>query len=88
MALVLVALAGLLTIAQWRQMDELMRGMSQECGNLSFYLVMLLGGGWAMLAHLGLATAPAPLDWLTMFLGLTLVAAFIAVGRRGMLMPR
>ena len=88
MALVLVALAGLLTIAQWRQMDELMRGMSQECGNLSFYLVMLLGGGWAMLAHLGLATAPAPLDWLTMFLGLTLVAAFLAVGRRGMLMPR
>ncbi len=87
-ALVLIALAGLLTLAQWRQMDELMRGMSQECGNLSFYLVMLIGGGWAMLAHLGRATAPAPLDWLTMFLGLALVAAFIAVARRGMLMPR
>lgn len=65
-----------------------MRGMSRECGNLSFYLVLIVGGGWAMLARLGFANALAPLDWLTMFFGFALVAALIAVGRRGLLRLR
>lgn len=86
--LALFAVSTLLTVSMWRRMDELMRGMSRECGNLSFYLLALVGGGWAMLAHLGFTSAPAPLDWLTMFTALTLLASFIAVGRRGMLLPR
>jgi hypothetical protein len=48
-------------------------------------LVLALGGGWAMLAHLGFVAAPAPLDWLTMFTILMFVAAFIAAGRRKLL---
>ena len=83
-----IAVSVLLTARVWRHMDELMRGMSRECGNLSFYLLLLVGGTWAMLAHLGFAAAPAPLDWLTMFTALTLLASFVAVGMRGMLRPR
>jgi hypothetical protein len=87
-ALGLVAVSVLLTALVWRHMDELMRGMSRECGNISFYLLLLVGGMWAMLAHLGFAAGPAPLDWLTMFTALTLLASFIAVGMRGMLRQR
>jgi hypothetical protein len=87
-ALGLIAVSVLLTALMWRHMDELMRGMSRECGNISFYLLLLVGGTWATLAHLGFAAAPAPLDWLTMFTALTLLASFVAVGMRGMLRPR
>ena len=87
-ALALVAACVGVTALMWRHMDELMRDMSRQCGNLSFYLLLLVGGLWVMLAHLGYAAAPAPLDWLTMFTALTLLASFIAVGLRGMLMPR
>jgi hypothetical protein len=87
-ALALIAVSVLLTALMWRHMDELMRGMSRECGNISFYLLLLVGGTWATLAHLGFAAAPAPLDWLTMFTALMLLASFVAVGLRGMLRPR
>ena len=41
-----------------------------------------------MLAHLGYTAAPAPLDLLSLFYVLVLVASFIIIGRRGMLAPR
>jgi len=78
----------LLSIPAYRASDELMRAISLEAGALSFGLVMLIGGGWAMLAHLGYTAAPAPIDWLSLFYALILIASFIAVGRRGMLGPR
>ena len=59
-----------------------------ETGNVAYYLILLVGGGWAILAHLDFAPPPAPLDWLTMLFGLALVASFVASGRRGMLVPR
>lgn len=77
-----------LTLLQWRHMDELMRRVTTETGNMTYYLLLLVGGGWAILAHLGYARAPTPLDWLTMLFGLVLLASFIAAGRRGMLAPR
>lgn len=86
--LTLVAASGVLSIMQWRRMDELSRTLSIECGNWSLYLLLIAGGGWAMLAHLGFVTGPAPLDWLTMLFALMLVASFIATGRRGLLQQR
>ena len=77
-----------LTVNQWRHMDELMRNVATETGNVAYYLILLVGGGWAILAHLDFAPPPAPLDWLTMLFGLALVASFVASGRRGMLVPR
>ena len=61
-ALVLIAVLMVLGIAVWRLSDELERTLSHEAATLAFYLILLLGGGWAMLAHLGFAPAPAPLD--------------------------
>lgn len=86
-ALALSAVSGLLCLALWRHMDELKRALSQESTNWAFYLLLAVGGGWAMLAHLGFAARPAPLDWLTMFSGFMLVASFIVTGRRGLLRP-
>lgn len=83
--LVLLAVATALSIAVWRLMDELDRTLSQEAGNIAFYLILLFGGGWAMLARLGFVAAPAPLDWLTMFTFIIFVASFVAVGRRKLL---
>jgi hypothetical protein len=83
--LVLSAVTAWLSIAAWRLMDELDRTLSYETGNMAFCLAALLGGGWAVLAHLGLFAAAAPLDWLTMFTLVAFVASFIATGRRKLL---
>lgn len=77
-----------LSIPAYRLSDELMRAINLEGGALSFELTVLIAGGWAMLAHLGYAAGPASLDLLTLFYVVVLLASFIAVGRRGMLMPR
>lgn len=81
-ALVLIAVLVALGIAAWRLTDELGRTLSHETGNMAFYLILVLGGGWAMLAQLGFVAGPAPLDWLTLFTVLMFVASFVAVGRR------
>jgi hypothetical protein len=84
-ALLLIAVLAVLGNATWRLSDELGRTLSHEAANMAFYLMLVLGGGWAMLAHLGLVAGPAPLDWLTLFIVLLFVASFIAVGRRKLL---
>ncbi|MFA6113345.1 MAG: hypothetical protein WC729_05120 [Sphingomonas sp.] len=84
-ALVLIAILTVLGVAVWRLSDELGRTLSYEAGNMAFYLILVVGGGWAMLAHLGFVAGPAPLDWLTLFTVLLFVASFIAVGRRRLL---
>jgi hypothetical protein len=86
--LVLLAAAAALSIACWRQMDELDRTLSYEAGTMAFYLILLLGGGWAALAHLGFVPAAAPLDWLTMLVVVSFPASFIALGRRSLLTTR
>ncbi len=83
-----LVLGTLLAIPSYRHSDELMRAVNLEAGALAYGLVLLVVGSWAMLAHLGYAAGPAPLDLLTLFYVLGLLASFIATGRRGMLMPR
>src|SRR5690606_36225557 len=75
------------TLFLWRGMDEMMRTMSRECGNVSFYLVLLVGGPWAVLAQIGFTAAPAPIDWLTMFTALPLLASAVIAARRGLSAP-
>lgn len=53
--LVLLSIATGLTIALWPLLDEFPRTMSRETGNAAFYLIVVIGGGWAILAHLVLA---------------------------------
>jgi hypothetical protein len=83
-----VALLGIeigLTRMIWPLIDELSQTLSRESGNAAYYLIVLVGGGWAILAHLGFVPAPAPLDWLTMFTVIVLAASTIVVARRGLL---
>lgn len=77
-----------LSVMVYRIGDELMLAVNLEAGALSYGLLLLVVGLWAALAHLGYVAAPAPLDLLTLFYVLVLVASFIAVGRRGMLVIR
>ena len=50
--------------------------------------MFLIGGGWALLAHAGMVVAPQPLDWLTMFAAILLLATYWVCGVRGLLNPR
>lgn len=83
-----LAIGTVLSVMAYRLSDELMLAVNLEGGALSYGLVFVLVGGWAMLAHLGYVAGPAPLDLLSLFYVLVLVASFIAVGRRGMLTVR
>lgn len=76
------------SVMVYRACDELMLAVNLEAGALTYGLVLMVVGGWAMVAQLGLVVAPAPLDLLSMFYVLVLAASFIAVGRRGMLTVR
>lgn len=77
-----------LAAAQWRLMDELLRRTSSEGGNFAYYLTLLFGGGWALLAYLGFVAGPGHLDWITLISVATLAGTFIAAGKRGLLNPR
>lgn len=83
-----IVIGSVLSLSVYRACDELMREINLEAGALSYGLVMLVAGTWAILAHLGYMAAPAPLDLLSLFYVLVLLASFIVVGWRGMLMPR
>ncbi|WP_296717804.1 hypothetical protein [Erythrobacter sp.] len=89
----IVGAGGLLTgtalsYLTYRYCDELMLAINLEAGAITYGLVLVVVGMWALLAHLGFAAAPQPLDLLTSFYVLVLLASFIAAGRRGMLTIR
>jgi preprotein translocase subunit Sec61beta len=83
-----LVIGSLLSVVVYRASDELMLAVNLEAGALSYGLVLLVVGLWAMLAHLGYAAGPQPLDLLTAFYVLVLLASFIVIGRRGMLRTR
>ena len=91
-ALVIVVIA--LTMLVWTSVrtyahsDELMRATSRASGATAFYLTGAIGGGWELLAHLGLAAGPQSLDWITMLASFMLLAVYIEAGRRGMMTMR
>jgi hypothetical protein len=78
----------IMSVLVYRVCDELMLAVNLEAGALTSGLVLVVVGSWAMLAHLGYVAGPQPLDLLTLFNVLVLVASFIAIGRRGMLTIR
>lgn len=88
-----IGAAGLLigtwfAIKAYRESDELMLAMNLEAGAITYGLVLVTLGGWAMLAHVGYVSAPAPLDILSACYALVMVASFIAIGRRGLITVR
>lgn len=85
-AIALIVVATVLSIVSHRHTDELQRALSNDAVSSAFYIVFVIGGGWAMLAHLDYVAGPAPLDWLSMFAASLLVGAFWQTARRGLLM--
>lgn len=73
-----------LCVPIYRVSDELMMAVMQEGGAVSAWLLFAVVGTWATVAHLGFAQGPQPLDLLSLFYGLMLVASFIVIFRRGM----
>jgi len=87
LALALGGLVGGAAFA-WRSCklsDELMAAVTTEANSLTAMLAFAVLGGWGMLAHLGYAAVPQPLDLLTSFYGLSILATFATVARRGMI---
>lgn len=80
-----LVVGALLAVQSYRMSDELMLAMNLESAALTYGLVVLVLGMWSIFAHLGYATGPQPLDLLTTFYVLVLLATFIVAGRRGML---
>lgn len=80
----LFVLAWYASVRQRAHTDELMRAVSTESTSAAFYISVLFGGGWSLLAHLGFLVGPQPLDWLTMFAGFMLLGAFVVTFRRGL----
>lgn len=68
---------------RFRLLDELNRAASREAGYLAFTWFSLIGGTWAILAHLGFADAPTPLIWLTLMWSFSFVAGLVALARKG-----
>ncbi|MCX7676718.1 MAG: hypothetical protein N2Z59_04995 [Alteraurantiacibacter sp.] len=91
-ALAIAAVTGLastwVTWRTWTLMDELWRRVSAEATVVAFYLVLVPGVAWSLLAHLQLAPALAPLDWISLILAASFAASVIATARRGMLEDR
>lgn len=75
-------------VRAYRHSDELMLAMNLEAGAITYGLVLVALGGWAMLAHVGYVSAPKPLDILSACYALVMVASFIAIGRRGLVTVR
>lgn len=92
-AALMIGAAGLIiglwfAIKAYRCADELMLATNLEAGAITYGLMLLTLGGWAMLAHVGYVSAPAPLDILSACYVLVMIASFIAIGRRGLVTVR
>lgn len=83
--ILLVVVSGYATVRQKAHVDELMRAVSLEATVVAYYLLVLVGGGWALAAHLDFTGGPQPLDWLSMMAAFLLLGAFIVATRRGMI---
>jgi phosphoglycerol transferase MdoB-like AlkP superfamily enzyme len=89
----LVAGAATLALAVWsfvhrEKGDEMMRAAAKDAGSITTYLVVLVFGIWAAAAHLEFVAMFEPLVFVAGVFALYLLAVFIAVGKRGLLMPR
>ena len=87
----LIGSAALFVVGGWlgwrshKASDELFTAVNLEATAWAYAGTVIIGGGWAVGAHLGFAAPFAPLDWVTMFYIVALASSFIASGRRGML---
>lgn len=68
-----------------KMMDELMHAMSSEAMTRAYGLIVAVGGGWAVLGHLGLAAGPSFLDIVNILWGMIILATLWSGTKRGVL---
>ena len=88
-----IAAAATLALVAWsivyrNKGDEMMRAAAKDAAVITTYLIFLVFGIWAAAAHLGFVPMFEPLLFVAGYFALYLLAAFVAVGKRGMLGPR
>lgn len=76
------------SVRQWAQYDELWRRLSWESSAFALSVLLPTVLVWAVAVHLGYLSAMEPLLVISLLAGSILVGAFIAAGRRGLLVPR
>ena len=91
-ALIVVAIAIIVafgvTWASWQHYDELMRQISHEASSFGFTLVIVAVLIWGAMAMNGMAPEFDAPSIIALVMGMLLLGAFMAAGRRGLLNPR
>jgi len=83
-------LAGIVA-AGWlgaKKYDEMTKRIGEQTASATLQAGMLMLGVWAMLAQLGYVAWVGPLAMVSAFALLQLLASFVVIAKRGMLMPR
>jgi hypothetical protein len=83
-----LALLIVVSIRDWKYYDEMMRQVSSDAGNIAFSGVGLVTLIWGSASWLGLVTAPTPLTLVALTSGGLLISVFVAIARKGLLLPR
>ena len=90
-AIALAVSVTLLLVGAWfgwrshKVSDELFAAVNLEATAWAYGGTVTIGGGWSIAAHLQMTTPLAPLDWMTLFFAVALIASFVSTGLRGML---
>lgn len=66
-----------------RLMDELMKATAAEAMTRAYGLIVAVGGGWAVLGHLGLTAGPGFLDIVNILWGMIILTTLWSGTRRG-----
>ena len=70
-----------------RRVDELTRAVGLEASSLAMQATLVIFGGWAALAHIGLVAWLGPLGLVSGIALLQLIALFWIGGKRGLMVP-
>lgn len=71
-----------------KKYDEMTKRIGEQTASATLQAGMLMLGVWAMLAQLGYVAWVGPLAMVSAFALLQLLASFVVIAKRGMLMPR
>ena len=66
-----------------KMMDELMQATAAEAMTRAYGMIVAVGGGWAVLGHLGLAAGPGFLDIVNILWGMIILATLWSGTKRG-----
>ncbi|HWW55443.1 MAG TPA: hypothetical protein VN047_00975 [Sphingopyxis sp.] len=85
--LALLVIGTAIVLPMWRRFDELWRQLTIDASAIAGNILLGLCVIWGGAAAAGIVAGPRPLDLVSAAFGILLLSTFIAVGRRGMMVP-